>query len=180
MRSSAGIYLLMKSLPYLVFVLLIGGFAAYVWQTQHQLPIRTATHFNWEGHADGWSSRDAQIRTTLLAGIGVPLLIVGVFASIRFMPTSLINLPNKEQWLSPEHRNETIGWISRSGVWLAGALIIFMASIHYFTLQANAVKPPKLDSRSLMIAAGILTAFELGFIVRMVLRFAKPPALPAK
>ena len=168
----------MKSkLPFFIFVVLIASFAAYVWQTQHQLPIRAATHFNWEGHADGWSSRDAQIRTMLLIGLGVPVLIVMVFSSIRMMPASVINLPHKEHWLSPENRPSTVQWITRAGVWLACALVIFMAVLHYFTLQANAVKPPRLDSRGLLIAAGLLTAFELGFIVRMMRHFAKPPAI---
>lgn len=166
----------MKSrLSYLVFFILAAAFSVYVWQTRHQLPIRTATHFNWEGRGDGWSSRDAHIQTTLLAGLGLPFLIVIVFSSLRFFPSSVINLPHKEHWLNAENRTSTLQWIAGSGAWLASALVVFMGVLHYFILKANAVKPPHLDSRGLLIAAVLLTLFELGFILRLFLRFAKPP-----
>lgn len=167
----------MKSriLPLLVFILLAAGFCYYVWESRLQLPVRAATHFNWQGAADGWKGRDELIRFTLAIGIGVPFFIVIVFSCLRFVPARFVNLPNREHWLSPEHQAESIAWVARSGLWLACAVLVFMGFLHYHVVQANTVTPPKLDSSSLMVVASGLMLFQLIFIVRILLRFSKPP-----
>lgn len=166
----------MKSrlVPLLLFLLLATGFGYYVWQSQAQLPMRAATHFNWQGAADGWMGRDELIRFTLMLGLGVPLFIIIVFSSLRFVPVRLVNVPNREHWLSPEHQSESIAWVGRAGLWLASALLIFMGIVHFHVIQANTLTPPRLDSKSLIAAASGLLVFQIVFIVRIFLRFSKP------
>lgn len=163
-------------LPALIFVLLAMGYASYIWQTRGELPARVATHFDWQGSPNGWMSRDGIVCFMLAFGIGMPLFIIGAFSSARWVPARFVNLPYREHWLSSERRADTLAWISNAGIWLASVMIIFMAVIHDFVIQANDLKPPQLDNGRLLIAVGLLLAFELGLVVRIVLRFYRPAA----
>lgn len=163
-------------LPILIFLLLATGYVAFVWSTRTELPNRVATHFNWQGVPDGWMTRDGLTRFTLALGLGVPLLIIAAFSVARFVPVRFVNLPNREYWLSPGRRAESVAWISRAGLWLACVLMAFMSVVHHFVVQANQLQPPRIDSRSLLIAVALLVTFQVTSIVRIFLRFSKPAA----
>src|SRR3972149_10891183 len=72
------------------------------------LPEKVASHFNFAGKADGWWDKEyfAVFWAMLLA------FLVGTFALTEYLvskaPDSVINLPNKDWWLAPERRAETI------------------------------------------------------------------------
>jgi hypothetical protein len=157
----------------LAFCLLAIAYAYYIWQTRDELPDRVATHFNVQGAVNDWMSRDDIIWFMLFFGVGIPLVMFAVFSCAHLLPTRFINLPNRERWLSPERQAETVAWLSRAGFWLASTMILFMGVLHHFVIQANTMQPPRLDSRSVLIAAGVLFAVELVFVVRLLLRFSK-------
>jgi uncharacterized membrane protein len=71
------------------------------------MPDRMASHFNFEGKADRYSSRDSFYRVWFIqiAIVNTMVLIVGWL--MQKLPASLINLPNKDYWLAtPERRRE--------------------------------------------------------------------------
>src|SRR5688572_25688071 len=71
-----------------------------------RLPPVVASHFGPSGEPDAWMSRGAFACFTLLP-LGV-VLIVSFLAPllVEKLPPALINLPNKEYWLTPERRSE--------------------------------------------------------------------------
>jgi uncharacterized membrane protein len=73
-----------------------------------KLPDVVPSHFDAEGNPDGEITKSAYY---LLIGLvhaitafGFPLLILGM----KRMPVSLINIPNKDYWLAPERRDQTL------------------------------------------------------------------------
>lgn len=165
----------MKSrLPWIVFLMIAAGLACYVWQTGGGLPDRVATHFDAHGVPNGWMTRAGFIRFTIGFGLGLPLILIIVFSSVRFVPVRFVNVPNREHWFSPAQCEQTFAWISRAGLWFACVTTGFVAIVHHFVLEANAALPPCLDTRGLLIAVAVLLVFQIVFMVRLILHFSRP------
>jgi uncharacterized membrane protein len=71
------------------------------------LPDRMASHFDFSGKADGYSSKDGfYLLWYLQTGI-MNLMIFGVSWLVRKAPASMINVPNKTYWMAtPERRRQ--------------------------------------------------------------------------
>ena len=86
----------MKSLPWLIVAAaLIGSILQAVFFWPH-LPDEVASHFNAVGQADGWMSKTAFVAVTLLIQIGLAAMMLGFGWLIKVLPTSMINIPNRE------------------------------------------------------------------------------------
>ena len=92
-------------LPCLVFL----AIAVVAWGYSYdQMPPRRASHFNAAGAPNGWMTKN-QFFT-----LNVILIAVAAFSGlfpahkIAQVPTSKINLPNKEYWLDPTRREEIL------------------------------------------------------------------------
>jgi uncharacterized membrane protein len=82
--------------PLAFLVLALAAMAAsLVWAGQ-QLPPQVASHFDARGVPDSWMSRESHLLLMGLMGLGLPLLFVGVFYGVRYLPASLINLPHRD------------------------------------------------------------------------------------
>ena len=73
-----------------------------------RLPDRLATHFGNNGRPNGWMDRDTFRWFYWIMVLGVPIFFAGITALIRVLPPSLVNIPNREYWLAPERRRETL------------------------------------------------------------------------
>jgi uncharacterized membrane protein len=135
------------------------SFAGFVWLTAPQLPDRVAVHFGAHGQPNGWMTRDQHVLLFLAAGLGVPTLVLGIFALIRRLQGRGLNVPNKEYWLAPERRQETLDFILRQGFWYAGLFTAFFAAIHWSIVMANRQAPVSLPATLIAwIASGFLSA----------------------
>src|ERR1700740_2278255 len=92
------------------FVLALVGAWQYAYYSP-RLPEVLASHFAVNGAVNGWQSKSAffglELAVVILAGVvgfGIPRILGA-------MPVSLINLPNKEFWLSAERRDETMAYM---------------------------------------------------------------------
>ena len=86
------------------------------------LPPQIATHFDSQGRADGFGGRWSF--AALFGGLilGATILYWGLPALLRNLPISLINLPNREYWLAPERKDQTIESMS-----------VFLYELGFFT-----------------------------------------------
>ncbi len=124
--------------PPIVFSLSCLAFLAYLAFSAAQLPDRVATHFDLAGQPNGWMTRTQCVALMAAMGLGLPLLIVGLFFAMRFFPNSVINFPgDRDYWLAPERRAATVAYVFRQSFWFASMMIGFVAGLHYLTLQAN-------------------------------------------
>jgi uncharacterized membrane protein len=157
-------------LPLGLLMLTIGiGLGLQVWYWP-QLPERIAVHFNAKGQPDSWASRlNATILSVSLLVL-IPLFFVGIGQVIRWLPSSMINLPHREFWLAPGRRDETLRWITCWMLWFSFGLAVFLVGINHLTFIANRDAQPLADAWS-WVAVGAFLFVTLAHILLMIRRF---------
>ena len=162
-------------LPKLIFALLALYAAVHFSSLYHQLPDVVASHFNGRGAPNGYQTKQAFFAVF----VGVTFLCVlfgfGLASLIGAMPMRLINLPNKQYWLAPERRDETLEWLKAYFGWFACALYVLMIVVYDYAAQSNLHPnhPPSV-ARLVYTLVGFL-AFVIACLVRMFSRFGRPP-----
>ena len=155
----------------IALVMVIGlGLQFWYWP---QLPERMAIHFDAKGNPNDWL--DKLPATLLSAGLVLilPIFFLGISQVTRWLPSSMINLPNRDYWLSPQRRDESLSWMRGWLIWFTVAISIFILLINHLTFIANR------DAQPLpavwfwgMLAAFLLATFVL--VVIMIRRFRQP------
>lgn len=73
-----------------------------------RLPAQVPTHFGPNGLPDGWSTPTQMI----VVFVGLQFISAGSLAlvaiALKFIPNSMINIPNRQYWLAPERREATL------------------------------------------------------------------------
>jgi hypothetical protein len=128
------------------FVLLAACAAAFIWLTSSGLPNVVASHFEADGYANGFASRGGYVAMMLAIVAGVPTLLVIAMHFALGRPGARISLPNRDYWLAPERRDETVSYLRRHMATFAGALMAFLCYVHWLVVRANEVQPPRLSS----------------------------------
>ena len=139
-----------------------------------QLPERVASHFNGSGEPNGWMSRSANQMSMLVFGLVFPLFVVVLCSLMRFLPASLINLPDKDYWLAPERRGETFNYLVEHSLWFSCMAVCFVIGLQYSIVQANRQMPPHLSSALLLALAGLFLAGTGGWVVSLLRHFRQP------
>ena len=161
-------------LPGLLFV----GLAAYA--TVHfssyysQLPDVVASHFNGRGVPNGWQTKSAFFM--VFAGVSALAAVIGFVIPriISAMPQQLINLSNKQYWLSPERLAETQAFLNNYFAWFGCAVFLVIILTFDYAIQSNLHPQNRPDvSRMWYILAGFL-AFVVVWIIRMMAKFLRP------
>lgn len=138
-----------------------------------QLPERMATHFDAQGNPNGWMDRQSAAGLSVGLVLFLPLFFISISIAIRWLPTSTINLPHREYWLSAERRDETLRWMTVWMMWFSVAITIFLVAINHLTFIANRDAQPL----SAVWFWGLLSVFLLttaALIVLMYRRFGSP------
>ena len=152
----------MSRLAWLCFAVCAAIAAAYIAATTGQLPGRVASHFGANNAPNGWMSRDGYLLFMLAFGVGLPTLVAGSIALLPRTWPNAINIPNRQYWLEPARRQETMDALAACGAWLGCLLTLFIAGVHYVVLESNRVTPAAL-SAGLFFA--LLAAFALALAV---------------
>lgn len=155
----------------LTLYLCLVGFLAV---TAEQLPERSATHFNASGEPDGWMSRTGYLRFTLLFGLAVPLLVIGTCYLVRFLPASLVNIPHRDYWLTPERKRESVEFLFHHSLWLGCLIVTLMIAMHATVLHANQQTPPRLSMTGMLLSMGFFLAGTVLWTIVLMRRFRRP------
>ena len=147
----------------------------YYWQ---HLPEQVATHFNAAGKADDWMHRDSA--TLMMVGFQtlMPLIFLGIAYSIYFIPSHLINIPNREYWLSPPRREASLSFVARSTAAFSLAISLFFLGMNHLTFIANR-NDGNLKPLGFGLLLGSFLAFTMSWICVLLLRFRIPKNLNA-
>jgi len=109
------------------------------------MPSLVASHFGANGVANGYMSRAAYLMFMVVFIIGLPIVMVFITRHAMTRNNARINLPNRDFWLSPERRTETINFL-RTGVLKFGFLLTtFLCYVHWLVVRANEAQPVHLD-----------------------------------
>jgi uncharacterized membrane protein len=158
------------------FALLLAGGAAFVKLTSHSLPDVVASHFDGSGAANGFSARSAYVALMLLFTVGMPALLVVISALGLTTRARGINLPNRDYWLAPERKAETVAWLNRHMVRFAGVLAVFLCYVHWLVVRANEAKPPHLSTPWITSGLVAFVVFALIWTRLLVRHFRSAPA----
>lgn len=162
-------------LPKLIFLLLALYAAIHFAAVYPRLPGVVASHFDGRGTPNGWETKRAFL--TVFASVTILCVLVGFGLAriIGAIPIQLINLPNKQYWLAPEHRKETLEWLKAYFGWFACGLYVLMIVVYDCAAKSN-LHPdhPPAVARLVYTLVGFL-AFVIVWLVRMFSRFSRLP-----
>lgn len=158
----------------LFFALTALGVVQYGYYAQ-RLPEILGSHFGRNGAVNGWQSKAVFFSTELAVVILAAVVGFGIPRIIGAMPVSLINLPNKEFWLGPERREESLFYIRSWSAWFGCALLAFLLFVMELAFRANLQTPPRFNNAAFIPALLAFVAFDTIALILLILHFAKAP-----
>jgi uncharacterized membrane protein len=162
-----------RRLPSSVFIVLaLVGALQYAYYAP-RLPEVLASHFAGNGAVNGWQSKAAFFSIELAVVVLAAVVGFGVPRMIAAMPISLINLPNKEFWMSAERRDGTVSYIGMWSAWFGCALLAFLLFVMELAFRANLRSPPQFDNTAFIPALVAFVIFDTIAILRLLLHFSK-------
>jgi len=164
----------LRSRQFVILVLLALLGAIFVLLTIDQLPEQVGSHFASDGDPDGWMTRESYLGFILVFLLVYPVAIAFLIGFLPRVMPHWVNIPNRDYWLAPERREESVKFLSAQGAWFGCLLVLIVAGIHYAILVGNLSQPPTLP---LSIFLTVLGAFLIGLISWLVVvlrRFRKP------
>jgi uncharacterized membrane protein len=135
------------------------------------LPERVASHFGLSGQPDAWSTKTSFVTFYFIITGFVTLLFLGIRFGMSKIPSSLINMPNKDYWLSPERKQETFDFMSHYFLWFASATLLLMLAMFHQTFQVNLGRANGLSHP--MLSIGLYIGFSVLWTIGLVRRFGK-------
>jgi hypothetical protein len=157
--------------PALVLGLLYLCFFGYLVSSSSHLPGRVATHFDGSGRPNGWMSRTAHLRSMIMFGLAFPLFVPAISYTSRFLPDRLFHLPDRDYWLAPVRRPETMAYLFRHALWFASMALCFVIGIHWSIIHANSLAHAHLSTLLALALAGCFLAGTAVWGVSMIRHF---------
>jgi len=161
-------------LPKLVFVTLVMIAAWQGLNAYPMLPNRLASHFDGSGVPNGFQSKPAFFKMYAAAIVLAAVFGFVVPRLLALLPNALFSLPNKDYWLAPERRSETMGVFESYFGWFGCAIVLFAISVFGFVIEANFHRPPRLDNTFLIVMLPLFLGFIIVWMVLFVRRFRTP------
>lgn len=135
------------------------------------MPPVVASHFGADGKPNGWMSRDAFAWFGIIPfGAVVLVSFVGQIL-VAVLPPNLINLPNKDYWLAPERKDETVRRFGAYIEWFGVAMTALLWLVYEQVFEANARQGP-IHAHILNPALVGFFAFAIGWLVMFYRAFA--------
>ena len=162
-------------LPKFSFVLL-AGYAAFHFSSYYsQLPDVVASHFNARGVANGWQTRPAFFAVFVGVSVLAAVIGFGIPRIISAMPLQLINLPNKQYWLAPDHLAETRALLNNYFAWFGCAVFLIIIVTFDYAIQSNLHPDNRPDVSRMWYILAVFLAFVAVWIIRLLTRFLRTP-----
>lgn len=165
----------MPDRPLLTLALPILCGAAFVWVTAASLPPTVASHFGASGIATGSMPRSMYVRFTLGFVVGLPLLLAVISRFALAGPNARINLPNRDYWLAPERRDQTISYLRTHLARFSVVLVVFLCYVHWLVVRANEAQPARLSNHAMFGGLMVFSLFALVWTRLLLRRFRLRP-----
>jgi uncharacterized membrane protein len=157
----------------MVLLLLAAAGVVQLLHAYPQLPETMASHFDGSGRPNGFQSKEGFAALSASMLLLTVVLCGGMGALLRKIPSKWFNLPNRDYWLAPERREETIEAISALMEWFGAASLGLYLAIIQMVIETNRTSAPSLDVRAAWVVLGLYLAFTAVWITRFVLRFRR-------
>ena len=146
-------------MQYLAAILLSALFTTegfLIVSTGATLPPRVASHFNFEGVADGFMARSDYLMLMTGLGLGIPVLLIAVTVVLPYLMPNRLRIPSRDYWIAPERRRQTLSTIMTTGLLMASAVTAFMIAVHLLVVEANSRTPPHMETSALITLVALL------------------------
>jgi uncharacterized membrane protein len=162
----------MNRMAGVLILLIVVAVAQLAWLAPG-MPDVVATHFDGAGKPNGWMSRAGMVgfQLTILGVMGG--IFLGLPVLLRRDPT-MINLPHREYWLSPERRDRTIATIRNWMTVVGCGVVLLLMAVTGMLHHANRMTPPRLSSPMFVACLSAFLLFIGGAIVALYRRFPRP------
>jgi len=137
-------------------------------------PAQMAAHFNIQGNPDRFVPKAEffwfQIQTLLV------VIIVSLLPQILFLvlPVNLINMPNREYWLTSERRAGTVDRLSSFASMMFAVILLAVQAGFEISTYANLQRPILFNAR-LMLAVMTASFIAIGLMLfQLILSFRLP------
>ena len=158
------------------FLLALLVVLAFVLLTLPALPPVVASHFGADNLANGQMTRSRYRDFMLLFTLGVPLLACLPLAWLPARFPRLVNIPDRDYWLGPEQRDNSLLFFRHHALLLATLVVLFMGAVHGLILQANALQPAQLPVLPFAVTLLFFLGGVLWWSLALVHRFPRRPA----
>ena len=160
---------------WLLFVCTMTATCAFIFVSSAALPDMVAASFNADGVARGLMAKADYRNLILGTAIVIGISHAAIFGFISKLPTSVINMPNRDYWLSEAHRESTMQYFAKFGISLSTVVVLMIAGLHWCVLMAHhgssAAIPPVMPNNILWAIMGSgIAAIVLMFIL-LIARF---------
>jgi hypothetical protein len=135
-----------------IFLFLLLVFYGFLYYSYIVLPENVAIHFSIDGEPNGWMSKIRYLVSFGLIGTVTPSFVIVLFYKIKFSDNNIVNIPNKEYWLSPERFQQTVSKLRNFGILFANVILFIFIGVEILIFDAN----KKIIIHSLPIKYGIV------------------------
>lgn len=135
-------------LPRLILGLLLLAGVLYFSHVYAKLPEVMFSHFNAGGAPNGRMLKAAFFWPFSLVALIVAIIVLLTPKLLAILPPSMINLPNRDHWLAPERRAETVRYMEAAMAWFGCAFFTFISFATCLAIQVNLAPGRRFDSSS--------------------------------
>ena len=164
-----------QTLLFVLVVILIAAVAQSVYYYP-KLPPQIPSHFSANVDVDDDQIAKSTLFIIMLSTIfgTAVFLTLGTLLALQKAP-QLVNLPNKEYWFTPEHKQDTIAFVFNIMVKLtiANTLIMIVILQSIIWVSTGFLESPTIF---LWTATGILCVYFLVIVIQLNRRFKLPEA----
>jgi uncharacterized membrane protein len=147
---------------------------AQAWRYYPLLPDRVASHFGPSGLPNAWMER-GQFFGVYLGVVGLlTLAFLGLSSKFASFEGSDMKLPNKEYWLAPERRAETLQFMSGAFLRFGAGTLALMLDVFHQVFEFNLGRTKTLDHPLLSLA--VYAAFTAVWVAAFHRRFSRKPS----
>lgn len=140
------------------FLAVAAAAAAFIAGTGATMPALVAGHFDAAGAANGFMPRTVYVMLMLGFCVALPVALAFLTASAVGRPGARINLPNRDYWLAPERREETVARLRTGILQFNVMLIVFLGYAHWLVVRANRTQPPLLPAHAMIAGLALFFA----------------------
>jgi uncharacterized membrane protein len=157
----------------LFFAIILAAFAQCI-HDYPLLPDRLASHFAASGMPNGWMTKTQFFITYAIVLLPALFVEFWLHRKVANTPGSKLRLPNKEYWLAPERRAETMAYFQNFFAWYGCAFLFIEFFAMGLAMRANLNDPPTLPTGPMVSVLSGFILFNIIAVVVMLRRFSLP------